>query len=64
MCIRAVSTCCFVFDSVTDRDKIQEIRDKAFDNYANALESILDRYNTKEIHDKIVSENPDRWKTQ
>ena len=51
MCIRAVSTCCFVFDSVTDRDKIQEMRDKAFDNYANALESILDRYHTKEMHD-------------
>ena len=47
------------------------MRDKAFDNYANALESILDRYHTKEMHDKIVSENPfllkychDRWKTQ
>ena len=56
MCIRAVSTC-FVFDFVPDRYNIQEMCDKAFDNYANALKSVLDLYKTKEMCDKVVSKN-------
>ena len=57
MCIRAVSTC-FVFCSVPDGYNIQEMCDKAFDNYANALKSVLDRYKTKRMCDKVASKNP------
>ena len=57
MCIRAVSTC-FVFDFVPDRYNMHEMCDKAFDNYVNALKSVLDLYKTKEMYGKVVSKNP------
>ena len=33
MCIRAVNTCSFVFDSIPDRYKTQEMCIKAVDHY-------------------------------
>ena len=56
MCIRAVSTC-FVLYFVPDRYNIQEMCDKALNNYANALKSVFDLYKTKEMCDKVVSKN-------
>ena len=42
MCIRAVNTCSFVFDSVSDRYKTQEMYDIAVDDYSIALEFVPD----------------------
>ena len=46
MCIRAVSTYSFVFDSVLDQYKSHKIFDKAVDNYAHALEFVPDQHKT------------------
>ena len=56
MCINAVKTCSFVFNSVSGRYKTQEMCDKAVDDFSATLEFVPDRY--KEICGKIVSENP------
>ena len=34
------------------------MRDKAVDDYSTALEFVTDRYNSKEMCDNIISENP------
>ena len=71
MCVRAVNTCPFVFESVSDRYKTQEMCDKAVDSYAYALELAPERYKTQEICDNAVNtcfflfnSVPDRYRTQ
>ena len=46
MCIRPVMTCPFVFISVPDRYKTQEMCDKAVDDNPNALYFVPDWYKT------------------
>ena len=42
MCIRAANTFSFVFDSVPDRNKTQEMCDKAVGDNHNALKFVSD----------------------
>ena len=41
MCIIAVNTCSFVFDSVSDRYKTKEMCDKAVDDCLTALKFVM-----------------------
>ena len=54
MCIRAVSTCSFVFDSVPDR--YRKYKDKAVNDNPNALDFVSDQYKTQEMCDKAVDD--------
>ena len=54
MCIRAVSTCSFVFDSVPDR--YRKYKDKAVNDNPNALDIVSDQYKTQEMCDKVVDD--------
>ena len=54
MCIRAVSTCSFVFDSVPDR--YRKYKDKAVNDNPNALDIVSDQYKTQEMCDKDVDD--------
>ena len=42
MCIRAFNTCPFVFNSVTDRYKTQEMCDKAVDDNPSTIKYVPD----------------------
>ena len=44
MCIKAVYSYSFVFDSVLDQYKTQEMCIKAVDDYTNTLEFVPDHY--------------------
>ena len=54
MCIRAVSTCSFVFDSVPDR--YRKYKDKAVNDNPNALNFVSDQYKTQKMCDKAVDD--------
>ena len=58
MCIRAINTCSFVFNSAPDQYETQEMCDKTVDNYSIALKFVLDKYKSKEMCDKIISKFP------
>ena len=49
MCVTAVDTCPFVFDSVFDQYKTQETCDKAVFEDCFVLEYCLYRYKTQEM---------------
>ena len=59
MCITAANICSFIFDSVPNQYKTQEMCDKAVDNYPSTKKYVPDRYKTQEISDKAVDDNPD-----
>ena len=68
ICIRAVNTCLFVFDSVLDQCKTQEIR--AVDDNPSTIKYVPDRYKTQEMCDNAVDDKsdalefvPDRYNT-
>ena len=44
MCIRAVNTCSFVFDSVPDQSKTQEMCDKAADDTPSTRKYVPEQY--------------------
>ena len=52
MWVSAVITCSFVFDSVPNQYKTQEMYDKAVDDYARILKFIPHQYQI--LPDKIV----------
>ena len=54
MCIRAVNTCSFVFNSVSDRNKTQEMCDKAVDDNPNALDLVPGRLRLKKCVIKLL----------
>ena len=67
MCVNTYS---FVFDTVPDQFKFQEMCDKAVDDNTNELEFVHNRYKTQEICIKAVDDYantlefaPDRYKT-
>ena len=71
MCNKSVDTCPFVFNSVPDRYKTQEICYKAVSKDPFMLKYCHDRYKTPEKRDKAVSKYPfqlkychDRYKIQ
>ena len=47
MCIRAVNTCSFVFDSDPDRYKTQEMCIRAVDDNPFTIKYVPDRYKTQ-----------------
>ena len=47
MCVGAVNTCYFVFDSFSNQYKTQKICDKAVDDYTHALQFTPDRFKTQ-----------------
>ena len=53
MCVKAVNACFFVFVSVTDPYKTQEICDEAVDNYAHELEFLPAQYKTQKCVMKL-----------
>ena len=54
MCVKTVDTCHFLFDSVPDWYKTQEICDKAFYKDTCLIKYCLDRCNSQEMSDKPV----------
>ena len=56
MCVKAVNTYSFVFDSFLDLYKSQEICDEAIDGNADALKIVPDRYKTQEMCDKVIND--------
>ena len=54
MCVKAVKACFFVFVSVTDPYKTQEICDEAVGNYAHELEFLPAQYKTQKMCDEVV----------
>ena len=56
MCVKAVDTCPFVFESVPDQYKTQEVFNKAVSVYPFMLKYYLDRYKTQKVYDKAVDD--------
>ena len=58
MCVKAGYTCPFIFDSVPDQYKTQEVCNKAASHDPFMLKSYLDRYNSQKVCDKNVDDFP------
>ena len=56
MCIIAVNTCSFVFDSVSDRYKTKEMCDKAVDDCLTALKFVHDWFVTSKTIKKLFTD--------
>ena len=56
MCDKAVDKCSFVFDSVSDQYKIQEMCDKIIPEESFKLKYCNDRYKTQDMCDKAVDD--------
>ena len=54
MCDKAVDTCPFVFDSVPDRYKTQEMHDTVVSKEPFVLKCCNDNYKIQEMRDKAV----------
>ena len=57
MCIRAFNTSSFIFSSVPDGYKTQEISDKEAGDNPNTLDFVPDWYKTQEMCDKGVDDH-------
>ena len=54
MCVKAVDTCPFVFDSVPNQYKTQEMCNKVVSKNPFMLKYCLDRYEIEEMLDKVA----------
>ena len=56
MYVKAVDTCPFLFDSVSDRYKSHKMFDKAISNDSFTLKYCINKSKTKKIFDKTVDD--------
>ena len=61
MCIRAVNTCSFVFDSVPNEYKTQEMCNNAVDNNPSTIKDVSDWWKAQELCDKTADDYSIAW---
>ena len=57
--MRPVNTCSFVFASIPDQYKAQDMCIRAVDDNPSTIKHVPDQYKTQEMYSKAVDDNPD-----